>query len=55
MTAHSLVHQEAAQAPRRRLRQLVRLGWPHFLYIGGLLGLLGLVSVLVGAMFVSAS
>ena len=47
MTAHSLVHTEATQPPRRRARRLLQLGLPQFLYLGGILGLLALVTLML--------
>lgn len=52
MTAHSLVHQEAARLPRRRARRLIQLGWPQFLFLGGILGMLALVILIVFAFLV---
>lgn len=49
MTTHSLVHEEAAKMPRRGVRQLVRLGLPQFLFLGGILGLLALVTAVIYA------
>lgn len=47
MSAHSLVHTEAVQARRRRARRLLQLGWPQFLFLGGILGMLALVTLMV--------
>ena len=51
MTAHSLIHDEAAQPRRRRLNVkrngLVQLGWPHFWLLSSILGgMLALVALI---------
>jgi hypothetical protein len=48
VTAHSLIHQEAARPQRRRVKRngLLQLGWPHFWLLSGILGaMLALVAL----------
>lgn len=53
MTAHSLTHQEAGKSPVRHVGRngLLRLGWPHFSLLAGVLG--GMLA-LVGLVFLIA-
>ena len=56
MTAHSLTHQEAGNSPVRRVGRngLLRLGWPHFWLLAGILGgMLALVALVFFAALVS--
>lgn len=47
MTAHSLVHTEATRPPRRPAKRLLQPGLAQFLYLGGILGMLALVTLML--------
>jgi hypothetical protein len=56
MTAHSLIHQEAGKPPVRRVGRngLVRLEWPQFWLLAGILGgMLALVALVYFVALVS--